>query len=81
MKVSALYILETIKNGNAKDVQGAMQEYLALVDRFYQANEHLMAVEQYQEAKVDFEYFLRLLKLAIFYSADNEQMQVGTGSK
>lgn len=44
-----------------------MQEYAVLVDRFYEANEHLMAPQQYRAAKVDSEYFLRLLDLAIQY--------------
>jgi hypothetical protein len=50
-----------------------MPEYSALVDCFYQANEHLMAPQQYRTAKVDFEYFLQLLELAIQYSATGEQ--------
>jgi hypothetical protein len=40
-----------------------------MMDRFYQGNEHLVAPQQYEAAKQDFEYFLRLLDLAIHYSA------------
>ena len=50
-------------------MQDAIQEYAALVDRFSLENEHLMSPQQYEAAKVDFEYFLRLLELAILYSA------------
>lgn len=63
MKNSALSILERIKSGDVGEAQQPMQEYTALVDRFCQANEHLMAPQQYEAAKVDFEYFLRLLEL------------------
>lgn len=76
MKISALSILERIKSDDAGEVQDAMQEYAALVDRFYQANENLMAAEQYRAATVDFEYFLRLLELAIHYSAGSGSNQL-----
>jgi hypothetical protein len=38
-----------------------------LVDRFYQENEDLMASSQYQTAKKDYEYFIRLVDLALAY--------------
>lgn len=44
-----------------------MQEYVALVHRFYQENEGMMAPQQYDAAKRDFEYFLQLLDLATEY--------------
>lgn len=40
----------------------------AVVDRFSPENVHLLAPLQYRAAKVNFEYFLRLLELAIHYS-------------
>lgn len=67
MKVSALGILERLHSNYTVDVQSAMQEYVALVDRFYQENEEMVAPQQYEVAKKDFEYFLRLLDLAIAY--------------
>lgn len=45
MKISALSILEKIKNDDAGEVQDALQEYSALVDQFYQANELFIAPE------------------------------------
>ena len=44
-----------------------MGEYLQLVDRFYEENKNLMAPQQYEAAKSDFEYFIRLIKLAEVY--------------
>jgi len=42
------------------------------VDRFYQVEEHL-APHQYRAAKQDFEYFIRLVDLAIQYSATSDK--------
>lgn len=66
MKRSALGILKRLHSNDTVDVQSAMQEYVALIDRFYQVSEHL-APRQYEAAKKDYEYFLRLLDLAIAY--------------
>jgi len=44
-----------------------MGEYLQLVDRFHEENEYLMAPEQYETAKEDFEYFIMLIELAEAY--------------
>jgi len=48
-------------------VKSAMGEYLQLVDRFHEENEYLMAPEQYETAKEDFEYFIMLIELAEAY--------------
>ena len=44
-----------------------MEGYSQLVDRFYEENEYLMAPQQYEAAKKDFEYLIRLLELAEEY--------------
>jgi predicted nucleotidyltransferase len=75
MKLAALSIREKLDSSNPADVQNAMKEYAALVDRFYQDNEYLMAPQQYKAAKKDFEYFLRLLDLAIHHSLTSSQAQ------
>ncbi len=61
MKLSALRIQETLKSTNADDVRKAMQEYTDMV-------EHLMGPHQCIAAKQDFEYFMRLLGLALHHS-------------
>jgi hypothetical protein len=73
MKLPALRIQETLKSTNADDVTKAMQEYTDMIDRFYRANEHLMALHQCIAAKQDFAYFLCLLDLAIHYSLTNRK--------
>jgi phosphatidylserine/phosphatidylglycerophosphate/cardiolipin synthase-like enzyme len=74
----ALSIRKKLDSSNPADVQNAMAEYLALVDCFYQGYEHLMAPQQYRVAKQDFEYFMRLLDLAIHYSPMGSQSDKGT---
>jgi hypothetical protein len=69
IKLSALGILERLNGTNPGDVQAAMTVYSALVDRFYQVCEHL-APHQYRVAKQDFEYFMRLVDLAMAYYRD-----------
>lgn len=71
IKLSALGILKRLDSGDAGESQTAMREYLDLVDHFYQVSEHL-APQQYEEAKQDYEYFIRLLDLAILYYAPDE---------
>jgi hypothetical protein len=56
-----------------EDDQKAQQEYEALVDRFYEVTKEYVPSQQYQAAKHDFEYFLRLLDLAIHYFEDTEE--------
>ncbi len=73
IKIAALGLAERLISDDPTEVQAAMQEYSALVDRFYRANEHLMPSSQYEAAKRDFEYFMVLLDLAIQYEATSEK--------
>jgi len=43
------------------------KNYLQLVDRFCEENKYYLAPQQYEAAKEDFEYFMRLIKLAAEY--------------
>jgi hypothetical protein len=78
MKLSALSILERIKSTDNAYDQSAMDEYASLVRRFYRDNQNLMAPQQYRAARQDFEYFMRLLDLAIHYSATSGQSDKGS---
>lgn len=77
MKLSALSILERIKSTDNAYDQRAMDEYTSLVKRFYRDNQNLMAPQQYRVARQDFEYFMRLLDLAIHRSATSGQSDKG----
>jgi hypothetical protein len=72
IKMTALSLMERINSADAVDVQNAMVEYAVLVDRFYEVDENL-APHQYKAAKIDFEYFMRLLDLAMRYSTTSDR--------
>ena len=44
-----------------------MEEYLRLMDRFYSENADMISPQQYEAAKKDVEYFMRLVELAVEY--------------
>jgi len=67
LKQEAISIYQRLQSPDADEVKIAMGEYLQLVDRFYEENKNLMAPQQYEAAKSDFEYFIRLIKLAEVY--------------
>jgi hypothetical protein len=69
--MSAIYIIPRLVVSDPDEVQSTMQEYVALVDRFYKVSEHL-APHQYRVAKQDYKYFLQLLELAIAYYREEE---------
>ena len=50
-----------------ESIKAAEKELHQLVDRFYRENEDMIAPQQYEAAKRDFEYFMRLVELAIAY--------------
>jgi hypothetical protein len=80
MRISALRILEKIRSDNTGEAEEAMQQYDALVDRFYQANAEFMVPGQYLKAKHDAEYFIHLLDLAIGYSATSGQRELSVST-
>lgn len=63
IKLKALRIKPYLEGRGEK----SKRTYCEIVDRFYQKNEGMMAPLQYEAAKQGFEYFLRLLDLAIEY--------------
>lgn len=44
-----------------------------LLNRFYEGNEDLIAIQQYKAAKQDYEYFMQLVDLAFHYYLDRRQ--------
>jgi len=67
MKQEALSIYTKLQSPDTEEVKAAMGEYLQLVDQFYEENKSYLAPQQYETAKKDFEYFMRLVKLAEEY--------------
>jgi len=52
---------------NPKEIEAAKQGYKELLDSFAEVSNHV-PLSQYRAAERDFEYFLRLIDLALAYS-------------
>ena len=70
IKKETIDVQTKLMSSDVEEVKAAMKEYDQLVDWFYQENEGLIAPQQYEAAKKDFEYFMRLIDLALAYFAD-----------
>jgi hypothetical protein len=64
-----------LAGSDAEKVNVAQEAYQELLDGFYEEYQDMMAPEQYEAAKKDFEYFMRLVDLAINYWATGEQIR------
>ena len=64
IKQEVLAIQSKLMSSEVKEVKAAMKKYEQLVDWYYRENGDLMAPQQYETAKKDFEYFMRLIDLA-----------------
>jgi len=53
-----------------ESITAAEKAFQQLVDRFYQENVDMIPPQQYEAAKREFEYFMRLVELAIAYYQD-----------
>ena len=76
MKSAALSLQRKLDDTSFDNVPNVIDECHALVDRFYQANKHRMTPQQCELAKHDFEYFKRLLDLAIHYSEKGDHRRM-----
>ena len=65
-------ISNKLQSPDPEEVKTAMVEQLQLVDRFYEENRHYLAPQQYEAAKKDFEYFMRLIQLAEEYRKEDD---------
>jgi len=72
MKQEVQDIYDKLQSLDVEEVKAAMEEYLQLVDRFYEENKCHLAPQQYEAAKKDFEYFMRLIKLAEGYHKEGQ---------
>ena len=65
--IEVLSILERLGSSNADTARTAMEDHLTLVDHFYRENYDMIDSPQYEVAKRDLAYFLRLVYLALAY--------------
>ena len=69
IKDTAVKLQETLLGSDIEAIKMAEEAWYQLVDRFYQVEENL-APNQYEASKKDFEYFMRLVDLAMAYYRD-----------
>jgi hypothetical protein len=67
IKDTAVRLQETLMGSDIESIRIAKEAFQQLVDRFYQENEDMIAPRQYEDAKKDFEYFMRSVDLAYHY--------------
>jgi len=72
---SAIFLKASLKSEDPSVVEEAKQAYKDLVDRFYSETSDYMPLSQYKAAKRNFEFFLRLLDLALAYFADGMEAE------
>ena len=68
--VTILCIQKELTGSDAEKVKVAQEAYQELLDGFYEEYQEMMAPQQYEAAKKDFEYFMRLVDLALAYYRD-----------
>jgi hypothetical protein len=70
IKLAVENLIPGLLENEKKEFQQSLEEYDFLLNRFYRENMELMPPEQYRACKVDVEYFLRILTLAMAYYDD-----------
>lgn len=70
IKDTVIKLQKTLIGPDKESIMKAEKAFQELVDRFYQENEEMMAPQQYEASKKDFEYFIQLVKLAITYEQE-----------
>jgi len=70
LKQSAIVLKPSLESDDHEEIEAARHAHKDLVDRFYSETSDYMPLSQFKAAERDFEYFLRLIDLAIAYFAD-----------
>jgi hypothetical protein len=75
IKQSAIILKPSLESEDPEEIKEARQGYKDLLDSFYAEVSDYMPLSQYKAAKRDFEYFLRLIDLALAYFADGMEAE------
>jgi len=70
IRQSAIVLKPSLKSEDPEEFGAARHAHKDLVDRFYSETSDYVPLSQFKAAERDFEYFLRLIDLAIAYFAD-----------
>jgi hypothetical protein len=75
LKQSAIILKLSLESDDPEEIEAARHAHKDLVDRFYSETSDYMPLSQYKAAERDFEYFLRLIDLALAYFADEMEAE------
>ena len=67
IRQSAIFLKPSLESDDHEEIEAAKQGYKDLLDSFYAEVSEYMPLSQYRAAERDFEYFLRLIDLALAY--------------
>ena len=70
IRQSAYILKPSLKSDDHKEIEMARQRHTELLDSFYAEVSDYVPLQQYKAAEREFEYFLRLIDLAIAYFID-----------
>ena len=76
IKGTAMRLLEVLMGSDIETIKAAEKTFSQLVDRFYRENDDMIPPQQYEAAKKDFEYFMRLVDLAFAYYQDDKSKRL-----
>jgi hypothetical protein len=75
IRQSAIFLKPSLESEDPKEIEEARQGYKDLLDSFYAEVSDYMPLSQYNAAERDFEYFLRLVALALAYFIDRMEAE------
>jgi len=75
IRQSAIVLKPSLKSEDPEEFGAARHAHKDLVDRFYSETADYMPLSQHKAAERDFEYFLRLIDLALAYFADGMEVE------
>jgi hypothetical protein len=75
LKQSAIILKLSLESDDPEEIEAARHAHKDLVDRFYSETSDYMPLSQYKASERDFEYFLRLIDLALAYFADEMEAE------
>ena len=70
IRQSAIILKPSLESDDPEKIEEARQVHKDLLDSFYAEVSDYMPLAQYKAAEREFEYFLRLIDLALAYFAD-----------
>ena len=70
IRQSACILKPSLESDDHKEIEEARQRHKELLDSFYAEVSDYVPMQQYKAAEREFEYFLRLIDLAIAYFID-----------